>query len=156
MTPEERDAPIYATFTELYSRGFSLDIGICVFVAGIHVAAIALGVWAAVFAPADWALVAGVWALSHFVLGSVSTTLYTHRLITHNATKKVSAPVHLFFCAFGQIFGVQGSVRAWAANHVLHHGVDRHGKKRNRSLQCNLVSGPVAQFFVVTHAHALV
>lgn len=146
MTPEERDAPIYATFTELYSRGFSLDIGICVFVAGIHVAAIALGVWAAVFAPADWALVAGVWALSHFVLGSVSTTLYTHRLITHNATKKVSAPVHLFFCAFGQIFGVQGSVRAWAANHVLHHGVDRHGKKEIDPYSATWFPDPLRNF----------
>ncbi len=76
MTPEERDAPIYGTFKELYSRGFSLDIGICVFVAGIHIAAIALGVWAAVLAPGEWALITGIWALSHFVLGSVSTTLY--------------------------------------------------------------------------------
>ena len=129
MTPEERDAPIYSTFTELYSRGFSLDIGICVFVGGIHVAAIVLAAWAAFLAPDQWGAIAGVWALSHFILGSVSTTLYSHRLITHNATRQVALPVHLFFCLFGQIFSVQGSVRAWAANHVLHHGVDRHGKK---------------------------
>ena len=74
-------------------------------------------------------LVAGVWALAHLVIGSLSTTVYSHRLITHNATKKVSLPVHLFFCVFGQILSVQGSVRRWSSNHVLHHGVDRHGKK---------------------------
>jgi stearoyl-CoA desaturase (delta-9 desaturase) len=50
-------------------------------------------------------------------------------LITHSAVKTVSVPVHLFFCLFGQVLSVQGSVRRWSANHVLHHGVDRHGKK---------------------------
>jgi stearoyl-CoA desaturase (delta-9 desaturase) len=88
-----------------------------------------LGAWAIFAAPAEWAAIAGIWALIHFFLGSLSTTLYSHRLITHNATKKVSLPVHLFFCVFGQIFSVQGSVRRWSANHALHHGVDRHGKK---------------------------
>jgi stearoyl-CoA desaturase (delta-9 desaturase) len=59
----------------------------------------------------------------------MSTTVYSHRLITHSAAKTVSVPVHLFFCLFGQVLSVQGSVRRWSANHVLHHGVDRHGKK---------------------------
>jgi stearoyl-CoA desaturase (delta-9 desaturase) len=74
-------------------------------------------------------LVAFAWASVHFVVGSLSTTVYSHRLITHNAVKTVSVPVHLFFCLFGQVLSVQGSVRRWSANHVLHHGVDRHGKK---------------------------
>ena len=129
MSPEERDAPIYSTFGELFNKGFSLDTTTWVFVLGIHIAAVVLGIWAIFAAPGDWGLVAGVWALAHLVIGSLSTTVYSHRLITHNATKKVSLPVHLFFCVFGQILSVQGSVRRWSSNHVLHHGVDRHGKK---------------------------
>jgi stearoyl-CoA desaturase (delta-9 desaturase) len=129
LTPEERDAPIYSTFGELHQKGFTLDTGTWIFVLSIHIAAVVLGAWAIFAAPAEWAAIAGIWALIHFFLGSLSTTLYSHRLITHNATKKVSLPVHLFFCVFGQIFSVQGSVRRWSANHALHHGVDRHGKK---------------------------
>ena len=129
LTPEERDAPIYSTFSELNEKGFSLDTGTWVFVLGIHIAAVALGIWAVAAAPQDWAYIAGIWCITQFVLGSLSTTLYSHRLITHNATRQVSLPVHLFFCVFGQILSVQGSVRRWSANHVLHHGVDRHGKK---------------------------
>ena len=123
------DGPIYQTFTELFAKGFTLDTTTWVFVLAIHIAAIGLGVWIDVAAPQYWASVAFVWAGAHFVIGSLSTTVYSHRLITHRAVKTVSAPVHLFFCLFGQVLSVQGSVRRWSANHVLHHGVDRHGKK---------------------------
>jgi len=119
---------IYRTFRELFDNGFSLDVGTIVFVTSIHVAAVVLGAWLIITAPADWTRLALLWIAIQFVLGSLSTTLYTHRLITHNAVKQVSVPVHLFFCCFGQIFSVQGSVRRWSANHALHHGVDRHGK----------------------------
>jgi stearoyl-CoA desaturase (delta-9 desaturase) len=128
-TAQERDAPIYNSFTELKADGFSLSPGICVFIAGVHTAALVLGVWLFAAAPADWMWAGTAWLIAHFLLGSLSTTLYSHRLITHNAAKHVSLPVHLFFNLFGQIFSVQGSVRRWAANHSLHHGVDRHGKK---------------------------
>lgn len=129
MTAEQRDAPIYATFGELFSKGFSLDTATVIFVVAIHIAAIALLVWLGLMTPEGWVSVAIIWAVVHFVVGSLSTTVYSHRLITHNAVKTVSVPVHLFFCVFGQILSVQGSVRRWSANHALHHGVDRHGKK---------------------------
>ena len=129
VTPELRDAPIYLTFSELFAKGFTLDTATWVFVLAIHVAAVGLGAWVSLVAPQDWALVAFAWAAVHFVVGSLSTTVYSHRLITHSAVKAVSVPVHLFFCLFGQVLSVQGSVRRWSANHVLHHGVDRHGKK---------------------------
>ena len=129
VTPETRDAPIYQTFSELFAKGFTLDTTTWVFVLAIHVAAVGLGVWVGFAASQEWALVAFAWASVHFVVGSLSTTVYSHRLITHNAVKTVSVPVHLFFCLFGQVLSVQGSVRRWSANHVLHHGVDRHGKK---------------------------
>jgi stearoyl-CoA desaturase (delta-9 desaturase) len=128
-TASERDKPIYKNFTELKANGFSLAPGICVFIAGVHTAALVLGFWLYTSAPADWMWAGTVWLIAHFLLGSLSTTLYSHRLITHNAVKHVSLPVHLFFNVFGQIFSVQGSVKRWAANHSLHHGVDRHGKK---------------------------
>ena len=129
MTAEQRDAPIYETFGELFSKGFSLDTATAIFVVAIHIAAIALLVWLGLMTPEGWVSVAIIWAVVHFVVGSLSTTVYSHRLITHNAVKTVSVPVHLFFCVFGQILSVQGSVRRWSANHALHHGVDRHGKK---------------------------
>ncbi len=129
MTPEQRDAPIYETFGELFSKGFSLDTATVVFVVATHIAAIVLPIWVGLFASQGWMSVIIIWAVVHFFIGSLSTTVYSHRLITHNAVKTVSMPVHLFFCLFGQILSVQGSVRRWSANHVLHHGVDRHGKK---------------------------
>ena len=129
VTPELRDAPIYQTFGELFAKGFTLDTATWVFVLAIHVAAVGLGAWVSLAAPQDWVLVAFAWAAVHLVVGSLSTTVYSHRLITHNAVKTVSVPVHLFFCLFGQVLSVQGSVRRWSANHVLHHGVDRHGRK---------------------------
>ena len=122
------EAPIYQTISELFDHGFSLDGPIITFVAGIHIAAIAFAVWLLTAAPGDWATIAFTWAIAHFFIGSTSITLYNHRLITHSAAKEVSTPVHLFFCLFGQILGVQGSVKSWAANHSLHHGVDRNGK----------------------------
>ena len=54
LTPEERDAPIYSTFSELYKKGFSLDTVTWVFVLGIHIAAVALGICSVVSAPLDW------------------------------------------------------------------------------------------------------
>lgn len=125
---DRSDASIYRTFGELFDHGFSIDKGTTVFVSSIHIAALVLGLWLLISAPADWTKIALIWAGSQLVFGSLATTLYTHRLITHNAAKHVSAPVHLFFCVFAQVFSVQGSVRRWSANHALHHGVDRHGK----------------------------
>ena len=129
VTPELRDAPIYQTFGELFAKGFTLDTATWIFVVAIHVAAVGLVAWVVLVAPQDWASVALAWTVVHFIIGSMSTTVYSHRLITHSAVKTVSVPVHLFFCLFGQVLSVQGSVRRWSANHVLHHGVDRHGKK---------------------------
>ena len=99
------------------------------FILTVHIAAVVLGGWLIFVAPNEWALIAAGWIVVHFILGSLSTTVYSHRLISHTAVKNVSIPVHLFFCFFGQVLSVQGSVRRWSANHVLHHGVDRHGKK---------------------------
>lgn len=129
MTASERDKPIYQNFGELTDHGFSLCAGICVFIASVHSAALVLGLWLYAWAPTQWMWAGTLWFITHVVLGSLSTTLYSHRLITHSAVKHVSLPVHLFFNLFGQIFSVQGSVRRWAANHSLHHGVDRHGRK---------------------------
>ena len=129
ITPDQRDAPIFKTFGELFAAGFSLDTTTWVFILTVHIAAVVLGGWLIFVAPNEWALIAAGWIVVHFILGSVSTTVYSHRLISHAAVKNVSIPVHLFFCFFGQVLSVQGSVRRWSANHVLHHGVDRHGKK---------------------------
>ena len=89
----ERDAPIYNSFTELKANGFGLCPGICVFIAGVHTAALAVWLFAA--APVDWMWAGTVWLIAHFLLGSLSTTPYSHRLITHNAVKHepASAPV---------------------------------------------------------------
>ncbi len=120
--------PLYKRFSDLPKNGFGIDWPVAIFLTASHLAAVTLGIWLIISAPSNWTLAAFIWALCHAFIGSLSTTAYTHRLIAHNAAKKVSNSVHWFFCAFGQIFAVQGSVRTWSANHVIHHGVDRHGK----------------------------
>ena len=145
-TAAERDAPIYGSFRELFTKGFELDTPTCVFMIGTHIAAVVLGIWLFAYAPSEWVWAATLWIVIQFFLGSGSTTLYTHRLITHKAAKHVSAPVHWFFCFFGQIFSVQGSVRRWSANHSLHHGVDRHGKKELDPYSATWFDGPIRNF----------
>ena len=51
LSASERDAPIYKTFSELRDHGFSLAPGICVFIAGVHLAALVLGIWLYTAAP---------------------------------------------------------------------------------------------------------
>ena len=140
------DVPLYRTFSELFGKGFSLDWGTIVFLVGVHTAAIALFVWLFFAASSEWARYAAIWAIVHCLLGSFSTTVYSHRLITHNAAKSVSAPVHAFFCFFGQIFSVQGSVRYWAANHTLHHGVDRSGNRAVDPYSATWFADPLRNF----------
>ncbi len=119
--------PLYKTFRELFSHGFKIDWVNVPFIVITHLLALSAAIWMAV-ADTGWGYIALAWALTHALIGSLSTTVYTHRLIAHSAAKHVSYPVHLFFCLFGQVLAVQASVRKWAANHVIHHGVDRHGK----------------------------
>ena len=140
------DEPLYRTFSELFGKGFSLDWSTIVFLIGVHSAAIVLFSWLLFAAPAEWVRYAALWAVIHCLVGSFSTTVYTHRLITHNAAKSVSAPVHAFFCFFGQIFSVQGSVRYWSANHTLHHGVDRHGNREVDPYSATWFADPVRNF----------
>ncbi len=146
MNPEERDAPLYSNFKELFSNGFSLDAGTCIFLASVHSSAIGMAVWLFGFAPAQWMWLGALWMIVHLIMGSVATTLYSHRLITHNAAQHVSTPVHWFFCAFAQIFSVQGSVKQWSANHSLHHGVDRHGKKQIDPYSATWFNDPIRNF----------
>ena len=152
LSASERDAPIYKTFSELRDHGFSLAPGICVFIAGVHLAALVLGIWLYTAAPSEWMWAGSVWLMAHFLLGSLSTTLYSHRLITHNAVKHVSLPVHLFFNVFGQIFSVQGSVRRWSANHVA----SRRGSSRQKEWTLTARLGSLIRCnFVVAHNPSL-
>ena len=147
MGNQDREGePLYRTFSELFGKGFSLDWSTIVFLIGVHSAAIVLFSWLLFAAPAEWVRYAALWAVIHCLVGSFSTTVYTHRLITHNAAKSVSAPVHAFFCFFGQIFSVQGSVRYWSANHTLHHGVDRHGNREVDPYSATWFADPVRNF----------
>ena len=142
----QEDGPLYSTFKELFGKGFSLDWGTIIFLVGVHLAAIGLSIWLLLSAPGEWVQYSIVWAIAHCLLGSFATTVYTHRLITHNAAKSVSSVVHAFFCFFGQIFSVQGSVRYWSANHTLHHGVDRHGIKELDPYSATWFADPVRNF----------
>jgi len=119
--------PLYKNFRELFSKGFSIDWVNLPFITITHAVALAIAVWL-IAVDTGWGWIALTWAIVHALIGSLSTTVYSHRLIAHGAAKKVSLGVHLFFCLFGQVVAVQASVRKWAANHVIHHGVDRHGK----------------------------
>ena len=81
MVNRSQEGTLYRTFGELLGKGFSLDWGTFVFLVGVHTAAIALFIWLFFAAPAEWARYAAIWAAVHCLLGSFSTTVYTHRLI---------------------------------------------------------------------------
>ncbi len=67
------------------------------------------------------------WTLVHAFIAAITTTAYSHRLIAHRAAKDIRLPTHIVFLGL-QLFALQGSVRRWSAQHVIHHSVDRTGQ----------------------------
>ncbi|MYM64556.1 hypothetical protein [Pseudomaricurvus sp. HS19] len=121
-------APLYGRVRELFQHGFRIDWVTASFISITHVLCLVTTPLAYWFAPEGfWKIMLG-WTLLHALIGCLSTTVYSHRLIAHGAARWVSWPVHLLFGFFGQVMAMQGSVRRWAAMHVIHHGVDRSGK----------------------------
>lgn len=120
--------PLYSTFSELFLHGFKIDWLIAGFITITHIVLLLgtpLAYW---FAPEGfWKIMLG-WTLVHALVGCLSTTVYSHRLVSHGAANKIRWPVHIVFGYIGQVFAIQGSVLHWAAMHVMHHGVDRSGK----------------------------
>ncbi len=120
-------APLYQRFSDLPANGFKIDWGTTTFLVISHLAAIVLTPLAYWLAPAGlWQWMLG-WTILHCLLGCLATTVYSHRLIAHGAANVIRMPVHLVFL-FLQLFAVQGSVRRWSAQHVVHHSVDKTGQ----------------------------
>jgi stearoyl-CoA desaturase (delta-9 desaturase) len=67
------------------------------------------------------------WTLVHALIAAIATTAYSHRLIAHRAAKDIRLPTHIVFLGL-QLFALQGSVRRWSAQHVIHHAVDKTGQ----------------------------
>lgn len=127
---QNRPAPLYNRIRDLFNAGFQIDWVNTTFLSVTHVLALIATPFAYIYAPEGlwkWML---AWTLTHALIGSVSTTVYSHRLIAHGAARKVSWPVHILFGFIGQVLAVQGPVRRWAAMHIIHHGVDRNGEHR--------------------------
>lgn len=121
-------APLFERIRDVFKHGFTIDWVTASFISITHVICLLATPFAYVYAPAGfWQVMLG-WTLIHALIGSLSTTVYSHRLISHGAVKHVSWPVHIVFGFIGQVLAMQGSVRRWAAMHVIHHGVDRTGK----------------------------
>jgi stearoyl-CoA desaturase (delta-9 desaturase) len=80
-----------------------------------------------VVAPAGFWKVMLAWTLLHALIAAIATTAYSHRLIAHRAAKDVRLPTHVIFLGL-QLFALQGSVRRWSAQHVIHHAVDKTGQ----------------------------
>lgn len=122
-----RPTPLYQKFSELFDQGFTIDWGIGTFLIGSQIAALLLTAPAYYFAPDGlWQWMLG-WTLLHCLIGCIATTAYAHRLIAHGAADIMRWPTHVLFL-FLQLFAVQGSVRRWAAQHVVHHSVDKTGQ----------------------------
>ncbi|MBR9909118.1 MAG: hypothetical protein GYB33_02050 [Gammaproteobacteria bacterium] len=121
-------APIYDSFAELFERGFTIDWVTTSFIGFTHLVCLLGTPLAYYFAPPGFWQVMLSWTLGHMFFGCLSTTLYSHRLISHGAARVVRWPVHLLFGFIGQPMAAQGSVRRWAALHVIHHSVDRTGR----------------------------
>ena len=124
----ENPAPLYNRIRDVFKNGFTVDWVTASFISITHLVCIVATPIAYYYAPVDfWKIMLG-WTLLHALVGSLSTTVYSHRLIAHGAARYVSWPVHILFGFLGQVFAMQGSVRRWVAMHVMHHGVDRTGK----------------------------
>ncbi|WP_439135851.1 hypothetical protein [Pseudomaricurvus sp.] len=121
-------APLFERIRDVFKHGFTIDWVTASFISITHVICLVATPIAYVYAPDGfWQVMLG-WTLIHGLVGSLSTTVYSHRLVSHGAAKHVSWPVHIVFGFIGQVMAMQGSVRRWAAMHVIHHGVDRSGK----------------------------
>ncbi len=127
-TKKNNPAPIFNRIRDVFSNGFTIDWVTASFISISHLVCLIATPFAYYYAPDGfWQVMLG-WTLIHGLVGSLSTTVYSHRLISHGAAKTITWPVHIVFGFIGQIFAMQGSVRRWAAMHVMHHGVDRTGK----------------------------
>ncbi|MBB6519839.1 hypothetical protein [Pseudoteredinibacter isoporae] len=125
---QQRPAPIYSRFRDVFKEGFKIDWVTASFLSITHVLTLIATPIAYIYAPEGlwrWML---AWTILHALIGSLATTVYSHRLIAHGAAKMVSWPVHILFGFIGQVMAVQGPVRRWAAMHIIHHGVDRNGQ----------------------------
>jgi len=122
-----KPSPIYSRIRDLFKVGFRIDWTNASFLSITHLMFLVVTPVAYYFAPDGlWKWMAA-WTLVHALVASLATTVYSHRLIAHGAARDVSYPVHIFFC-LAQVFSVQGTVRRWAAIHIIHHGVDRNGQ----------------------------
>ena len=119
--------PLYRHFSDVFLAGFSIDWGIGSFLVISHLAVLLLTPVAYLCAPEGLWQVMLVWTLAHMMVGALSTTVYSHRLISHGAANDIRLPTHAVFLCL-QLFAVQGSVRRWSAQHVIHHAVDKTGQ----------------------------
>lgn len=125
---QQNPAPIYNRIRDVFAHGFRIDWVTSSFITITHAILFLATPLAYVYAPSGfWKIMLG-WTLIHAFVASLSTTVYAHRLIAHGAAKKIRWPVHVLFGWIGQVFAIQGSVRHWAAMHIVHHGVDKTGK----------------------------
>ncbi|GAB3092017.1 hypothetical protein G8770_04890 [Aestuariicella hydrocarbonica] len=120
-------APLFNRIRDVFKHGFTIDWVTASFISITHVICLIATPIAYVYAPEGFWKIMLAWTLIHAFVGCISTTVYSHRLVSHGAAKYVSWPVHIVFGFIGQVMAIQGSVRRWAAMHVIHHGVDRSG-----------------------------
>ncbi|MFT5692148.1 MAG: stearoyl-CoA desaturase (delta-9 desaturase) [Oceanicoccus sp.] len=120
--------PLFNRIRDIFSNGFSVDWISAIYVGVTHFVTLLGAPFAFYYAPAELTPVIIAWISVYFVFGAVSITAYCHRLITHQAAKDISLPVHLCFGFVGQVLAMQGHIIRWSSNHVLHHGADKSGK----------------------------
>lgn len=126
-TPLVSPKPLFRRFSQLFERGFRIDWITASYISVTHVVLLIGTPLAYYFAPTGfWKVMLG-WTLTHTLIACISVTSYAHRLIAHGAALRIRWPVHLLFGYIGHVLAMQGSVRRWAATHVIHHSVDRTG-----------------------------
>ena len=119
--------PLFSRFSDLFRAGFSIDWGIGSFLVISHCLVLVLTPLAYFYAPAGLWKVMLAWTLVHAFIAAITTTAYSHRLIAHRAAKDIRLPTHIVFLGL-QLLALQGSVRRWSAQHVIHHSVERTGQ----------------------------
>ncbi|HBR96680.1 MAG TPA: hypothetical protein DD979_04795 [Gammaproteobacteria bacterium] len=128
MQPANDPQPLYNRIRDVFEHGFTIDWVTASFITITHLVCLIGAPIAYYWAPDGFWQVMLAWTLIQAVVGSLSTTVYAHRLISHGAARVITWPVHIAFGFIGHVFAMQGSIRRWAAMHVMHHGVDGSGK----------------------------
>jgi stearoyl-CoA desaturase (delta-9 desaturase) len=149
--------PLFEKFSDVFEKGFTIDWGIATFLVISHLSA--PGTYpnrlrSRTFRALAMGCSAGPCSTPCWVC--LDTTAYSHRTDRTRCREGDSLAGARCISVLSVVCGAGQRSAAWAAQHVVHHSVDRTANTPPpRSLQCNLVHHGLAQLCVVAHGDLL-